>query len=86
MSVKNPIYEGDGLVRRAPSVEDIEREARKMRAVFVGAFFRRIFDWLERWAYASWQRERERHLAQASDLADLERRMRNLDARRNSFS
>ncbi len=45
----------------------------------VRSWFRRAFARLETWSWQRQLREREAYLAQATDLADLEARMRDLD-------
>jgi hypothetical protein len=94
------LYEGDGLLRDAlaraaargaessePShaqTAEIERLARQMRADVIGGLFARVFDWLDRAFWRAHQRDVEHYLAQASDAADLERRMRMLERARPS--
>lgn len=85
MRYRDLIYEGDGIVRGPVSVQDVERHARKLRALSIGTLIESLFDWLERRAHESWQRQAEAYLAQASDLADLERRMRRLERRPELF-
>ena len=43
--------------------------------------YERVLAWLELNARAAWLRDVESYLAEASDLADLERRMRQLERR-----
>ncbi|MCZ7565014.1 MAG: DUF3563 domain-containing protein [Burkholderiales bacterium] len=61
----------------------IERRAREMRAeAFAGLlsrFFGKIFGALGRWAERARQRDVERYLAKATDNADLERRLREIE-------
>jgi hypothetical protein len=45
----------------------------------VRSWFRRAFARLETWSWQRQMQEREAYLAQATDLADLEARMRDLD-------
>ncbi len=45
----------------------------------VRSWFRGVFARLETWSWQRQMREREAYLAQATDLADLEARMRDLD-------
>ena len=45
----------------------------------VRSWIRRAFERLETWSWQRQVREREAYLAQATDLADLEARMRDLD-------
>jgi hypothetical protein len=62
----------------------IEREARAMRARVVALMFRRIGRAIERAVWRARQRDIEKYLAKSSDLADLERRMRELEQGRGS--
>ncbi|MDX1376381.1 MAG: DUF3563 family protein, partial [Burkholderiales bacterium] len=59
--------------------------ARQARAQYVGALLRRLFDWVEGGARRARERRVERYLAGASDLADLEHRMRTLARRGEGF-
>jgi len=61
----------------------IEASARRARSEYLATLLRRLFDWLERGAQRSRQRRIEQYLANATDLADVEHRMRAL-ARRGS--
>ena len=49
------------------------------RGPSVRGWFGRMFDRLEAWSWEREMRQREAYLAQAQDLYDLERRMRQLD-------
>ena len=62
----------------------IEREARQMRARALTLMFRRIGRAIERAAWRLRERDIERYLAKSSDLADLERRIRDLERGRGS--
>lgn len=59
----------------------IEARAHRERAEYLGGLLRRFWDWLERGALRARQRRIEQHLAGATDLADLEQRMRALARR-----
>jgi len=59
----------------------VERGARRLQALALGALVARFFDWLENSARAARQRETEKYLAQATDVCDLEHRMRLLERR-----
>jgi len=60
-------------------VQEIERRAREMRAELVADLFSRLFRWIERSLWRARQRDVEHYLSQATDAADLERRMRALE-------
>jgi hypothetical protein len=88
MNEHDMMYEGDGILRKPNRWDRIaayERRARRLRAIYIGGLFARLLDWLESKARAAWRRRAEHYLAQASDLADLERRMRTLERRRELF-
>ena len=59
----------------------IEASARRARAEYLATLLRRLFDWLERGAHRARQRRIEQYLASATDLADVEHRMRVLARR-----
>jgi|GEM_PF-1540265 len=59
----------------------VEAHAHRLRAEYLGGLLRRLFDWLERDARRARQRRIEQYLASATDLADLEQRMRMLARR-----
>jgi len=59
----------------------IEARARRLRADYLGGLLRRLFNWLEHDARRARQRRIEQYLASATDLADLEHRMRALARR-----
>jgi hypothetical protein len=98
VTARLPIYEGDGLLRRAPAasadrigdpsesleasreqIMEVERMARRMRADVIAGLFARAFAWFDGAFWRAQQRDVEHYLAQASDAADLERRMRSLE-------
>jgi Protein of unknown function (DUF3563) len=62
----------------------VEREARALRARVLGLMFRRIGRAIERAVWRARQRDVEKYLAKSSDLADLERRMREIEQGRGS--
>jgi hypothetical protein len=62
----------------------IEREARAMRARVLALMLRRIGRAFERAVWRARQRDVENYLARSSDLADLERRMRQLEQGRSA--
>lgn len=59
----------------------IEARARRLRAEYVGGLLRRLFNWLQHDVRRARQRRIEQYLASATDLADLEHRMRALARR-----
>ena len=59
----------------------IEASARRARAEYLATLLRRLFDWLEHGVQRSRQRRIEQYLANATDLADVEHRMRALARR-----
>ncbi len=62
----------------------IEREARAMRARVLAIMVRRAWRAVERTFWRMRQRDVEKYLARSSSLADLERRMRDLERGRGS--
>lgn len=62
-------------------LRSIEARARRLRAEYLGGLVRRFFDRLERSAQRARQRRIEQYLAGATDLADVEHRMRLLARR-----
>ncbi len=85
MSNNQIMYEGDGILRGPQNAADIDRRARRLRAFSIAALVNSLFDWAEAWARAAWRRRAEAYLAQATDLADLEQRMRRLERRGELF-
>jgi hypothetical protein len=72
-----------GLVRQLPmldpaALEALDRNARRMRSEAMADLFHRFADWLERITWRARQRDLAGYLSQATDHADLERRMRDL--------
>jgi hypothetical protein len=63
-------------------IAEIERLARRMRADVIAGLFARVYGWFNRASWRAQQRDVEHYLSQASDAADLERRMRTLDRAR----
>ena len=59
----------------------VEARAHRLRADYLGGLLRRFFERLERDARRARQRRIEQYLAGATDLADLEQRMRLLARR-----
>jgi hypothetical protein len=60
-------------------VLEIERRARELRAELIADLFARVGRWIERALWRAAQRDVEYYLSQATDAADLERRMRTLE-------
>jgi hypothetical protein len=58
---------------------EIERRARELRAEVIADLFARLFRAIERALWRAQQRDVEHYLSQATDAADLERRMRELE-------
>lgn len=85
MSIDKTMYDSDGILREPQSAFEIERRARGLRALRLAALVNSFFDWLEARARAAWRGRAEAYLAQATDLADLERRMRRLERRGELF-
>ena len=84
MTAKMPLYEGDGYIRPGPAdLDAIERQARALRAHAMAGLFARLIErlanWIERGARRSRQRSVEQFLAQATDHADLEHRIKRLE-------
>jgi len=79
-SAGRPRLEGPYL---ALDLRVIEASARRARAEYLATLLRRLFHWMECGAQRSRQRRIEQYLANATDLADVEHRMRVL-ARRGS--
>lgn len=50
-----------------------------MRAELIADLFSRLFRWIDRSLWRARQRDVEHYLSQATDAADLERRMRALE-------
>jgi hypothetical protein len=68
------------LVQRTPRRQDAVSEPAAHRSAI--SWLTGVFARLEQWADKREQRERERYLAQAQSVADLEARMRELDTGR----
>jgi|DewCreStandDraft_4_1066084.scaffolds.fasta_scaffold21706_2 hypothetical protein len=90
MRVLTPIYEGDGLFHEAPrSVEATAvrsglpdataRAVAARRAEAMRRFFPKLFSWFADQFDNARMREVERYLSQATDLCDLEERIRRLE-------
>jgi hypothetical protein len=77
-----PVAPAEAVAEPDPLREDIldiERRARELRAKAIGDLFSRFFRAIEHSLWRAQQRDMEDYLAQATDNADLERRMRNLE-------
>jgi hypothetical protein len=75
---------GDARDLAHEDIMAIEREARAMRARVVALMFRQVGRAIERAVWRARQRDVEKYLAKSSDLADLERRMREIEQGRGS--
>lgn len=81
---KGALRETERLQATTPAATDfsaIERGARRMRAAAVAWVVQNAFGAIERWAQRGRRREIDAYLAQATDPADLEHRMRQLERR-----
>jgi hypothetical protein len=65
-------------------IQEIERLARQLRADVIADFVVGAFRWIERVLWRAQRRDVEHYLSQATDAADLERRMRSLERQRAS--
>ncbi|HEY6862546.1 MAG TPA: DUF3563 family protein [Burkholderiales bacterium] len=87
MRTTYPLYEGDGYLRTAarnekPSGVDtraIEARARALRGETLKALVARFGQWLEASLRPGPRRDVEAYLAQSTDHADLERRLRDVE-------
>ena len=80
-----PMYEGDSLIRHAANLDPvaldtIEQNARAMRSQTVSLLLERFANWVEHRVWRARQRDIAAILSQATDHADLERRMKALHA------
>jgi hypothetical protein len=92
MRITYPLYEGDGYLhfRAAPAsarkpelsgtdIRAIEARARALRRETVSALLTRFGQWLEARLRPGVRRDVETYLAQSTDHADLERRLRDVE-------
>jgi len=91
MTLRRLIYEGDSLIHAPPvGTEDAAKGAAetarptnattaKRRAEALRSFFPKLAVWLNNRIHFARMREVESYLAEATDLADLERRIANVD-------
>lgn len=100
MYVKNklPIYEGDGFIHAGPAVgaadslaaeaprgiRDLERQARKLRAETVARLIAQAAAWVQQRFLYSRNAAVDEYLSRATSLADVERRLREIE-RNGSF-
>jgi hypothetical protein len=88
MRTTPPLYEGDGYVHPAPVVTEpvdvweIEQRAKAMRRAVIGEALRRFGDWIGKKLRSAARRDLENYLSQSTDHADLERRLREFELRR----
>jgi hypothetical protein len=84
MVMRRVMYEGDSLIHAAPRASDAEADvetvesspvAANRRAEAMRGFFPKLSLWISNRIHASRMREVESYLSQATDLADLERRI-----------
>ena len=64
---------------------EIERRAREMRAQAIADLFARLFRAIDSWLWRIQQRDVERYLSKATDHADLERRLRELERSSSTY-
>lgn len=90
MRAPTPIYEGDGLFHDAPrsveataarstTADGAARAVAVRRAEAMRSLFPKLFSWFADQFDNARMREVERYLSQATDLCDLERRIRRLE-------
>jgi hypothetical protein len=93
MRLAYPLYEGDGYLHfrdaKAPKarpadgtgvdVRAIEQRARALRRAAIAGLLRRLANWIENKLQNGRRRDVEAYLAQATDHADLERRLREVE-------
>ena len=90
MSYTGTIYEGDSLIHTMPlhsESPDVD-EGGANSSIFgrrIVAAWRSFFDWLDRTSSEARYRQIEAYLSQATDLADLERRQRDLERNHQHF-
>ncbi len=90
MSYTGTLYEGDSLIHtmplrnESPDAEAGSANAWTLSSPIVRAL-RSFFDWIDRSARDARYRQIEGYLSQATDLADLERRQRNLERSHQYF-
>jgi hypothetical protein len=94
MRTTYPLYEGDGYLHvrtgRAPGKAEqaagvdmraIEQKARDLRRQAIADLVTRVGHWLRVKLQSARRREVEAYLAQSTDHADLERRLRDVERR-----
>jgi hypothetical protein len=88
MVMRRVMYEGDSLIHAAPRTSDAEADvetvesspvAANRRAEAMRGFFPKLSLWISNRIHASRMREVESYLSQATDLADLERRIARIE-------
>ncbi len=91
MSYTGTLYEGDSLIHTMPLRTETPDERTGSGKVLKGlgrrfiAAWRAFFDWLDESCREARYRQIEAYLAESTDLADLERRQRNLDQNHRHF-
>ena len=89
MKREYPLCEGDGLIRSQAessalpdsemSLFEIEKAARDYRSRTIAALIYRFLDWIDAGIQRAKYRDLESYLAESTDLADLEHRMRRME-------
>lgn len=59
-------------------IREIEARARQLRADTIGGLLTRLFDWFDARVRRARYRDLERYLSESTDVADLERRLRQI--------
>ena len=90
MSYTGTIYEGDSLIHTMPlhrESPDVDSGVAKpsMLGRRIAAAWQSFFDWLERTSSEARYRQIEAYLSESTDLADLERRQRDLERNHQHF-
>lgn len=92
MKIAYPLYEGDGYLHyrgtrtsqsKTPTegvdLRAIEQRARALRREVISSLLARFGDWLKAKLQSGRRRDVEAYLARATDHADLERRLREVE-------
>lgn len=89
MKSEYPLYEGDGIIHlqaessavpdSGMSLFEIEKAARDYRTRTIAALVSRFLDWIDAGIQRAKYRDLESYLAESTDLADLEHRMRRME-------
>jgi len=90
MSYIGTLYEGDSLIHKmplrseSPEADEGSTDTRTLADRFVAAW-RSFFDWIDQTSRDARYRQIEAYLSQSTDLADLERRQRDLERNHQHF-